>query len=56
MARVKFKDTPFVYTHHINSWAEWPEDRFVIANGLALCGPCHKFYHTYVREVRKNIT
>lgn len=40
--------------HHINSWAEFPEDRFILENGLTLCKICHKNYHDYEREVKKN--
>jgi hypothetical protein len=28
--------------HHIRSWAEYPDLRYVIDNGLTLCIPCHK--------------
>ena len=40
--------------HHINSWAEFPEDRHILENGLTLCKSCHSVYHNYEREVRKN--
>ena len=40
--------------NHINSWAEFPEDRFILENGLTLCKICHKNYHDYEREVKKN--
>jgi hypothetical protein len=43
-----------LHAHHINSWSEFPEDRFILANGLTLCSSCHKTYHDYEREVRKN--
>lgn len=27
--------------HHIRTWAEYPELRFVIGNGIVLCKECH---------------
>lgn len=48
----KIKDK--LHAHHINSWAEFPEDRFILENGLTLCKSCHDFYHLYEKEVRKN--
>lgn len=41
--------------HHINGWAEFPEDRHILENGLTLCKKCHKQYHLYEKEVRKNV-
>lgn len=40
--------------HHINSWTEFPEDRFILENGLTLCKECHDQYHKYEKEVRNN--
>lgn len=40
--------------HHINSWTDFPEDRFILENGLTMCKPCHSFYHQYEKEVRRN--
>jgi 5-methylcytosine-specific restriction endonuclease McrA len=40
--------------HHINSWADFPEDRFILENGLTMCKPCHDTYHQYEREIRRN--
>lgn len=31
--------------HHIKPWATYPEHRFLIANGITLCKPCHKAIH-----------
>ena len=33
--------------HHINGWAEFPEDRFILENGLTLCKTCHTQHHAY---------
>jgi 5-methylcytosine-specific restriction endonuclease McrA len=46
--------TKDIQAHHINSWSEFPEDRFVLENGLTLCKECHEFYHKYEKEVRNN--
>jgi 5-methylcytosine-specific restriction endonuclease McrA len=43
-----------IQAHHINSWADFPEDRFVLQNGLTMCKPCHDTYHKYEKEVRRN--
>lgn len=45
-----------LHAHHINSWAEFPEDRFILENGLTLCSSCHEQYHRYEKEVKKNLT
>ena len=31
--------------HHILSWADYPEERFDIENGLTLCVNCHREIH-----------
>jgi len=28
--------------HHIQRWAEFPELRFVVSNGITLCRTCHR--------------
>jgi hypothetical protein len=32
----------YLEAHHIKSWAEYEDLRFVISNGLTLCKGCHK--------------
>lgn len=31
--------------HHLDSWADFPESRFDINNGVTLCETCHKAFH-----------
>ena len=37
--------------HHIKFWADYPELRFVLDNGLTVCRDCHKVIHEK-KEVR----
>lgn len=37
-----------IHAHHINSWSEYPADRYKIANGITLCRICHlEFVHQW---------
>lgn len=31
--------------HHIKPWAQYPDERYVLSNGVALCIPCHAKRH-----------
>lgn len=31
--------------HHIYNWADYPELRFDLDNGITLCNTCHKLFH-----------
>lgn len=34
-----------VIAHHQKAWADFPESRFDVANGVTLCTGCHKWVH-----------
>jgi 5-methylcytosine-specific restriction endonuclease McrA len=36
----------YLNAHHIKSWAEYPDQRYNLDNGIALCVQCHKKEHT----------
>ncbi len=37
----------YIEAHHIKSWAKFPELRYEVSNGVALCLPCHKLTDNY---------
>ena|ERR1017187_6911698 len=37
----------YLEAHHIKSWAEYPEERYNLDNGIVLCSPCHKLTDNY---------
>ena len=37
----------YLEAHHIKSWADYPELRYVLSNGLTLCLDCHKLTDNY---------
>jgi len=34
-----------IHAHHIRSFAEYPDLRLIVTNGMTLCIDCHGFYH-----------
>lgn len=48
------KTTFNLEVHHINSWASFPEERFILQNGISLCELHHKLYHQYEKEFNNN--
>ena len=43
--RCKEKRISKLVAHHIKNFAQYPELRFVIENGITLCKDCHKLFH-----------
>lgn len=46
-----------LHAHHLNSAEYFPEERFLLENGVCLCKKCHTNYHTnYNRSFRVKTT
>lgn len=35
-----------LHAHHIKPWASYPDLRYDVENGVALCVPCHQLLHS----------
>jgi len=51
--QICFAEGVFLHVDHIKRRAEYPELRYDINNGRALCRPCH-FYITFKKEMPKD--
>lgn len=40
--------------HHLDGWSKYPEKRFDVTNGVALCRRCHRGFHDYMGGARKS--
>lgn len=38
--------------HHIKNWKDYPDERYIVDNGITLCEECHKEFHS--RYGKKN--
>lgn len=45
----------YIEPHHIKGWAQYPELRFELSNGITLCKPCHKLTDNYKGKGRRKI-
>lgn len=43
-----------MHTHHIKSWKEFPDLRYVVENGITLCCKCHREEETRLAIERKD--
>ena len=41
-----------INAHHIIFWSEDKDKRFLIGNGVTLCVPCHKYVHSFYKNIR----
>lgn len=35
----------YLESHHLNSWATYPDQRYSLENGVCLCQRCHQLFH-----------
>lgn len=42
---------PHLHAHHIKPWAQHPELRFDVSNGLTLCDDCHGLIHPWMHKL-----
>ena len=37
-------------SHHMNSWADFPAERYDVGNGVTLCQSCHDTFHDIYKK------
>jgi 5-methylcytosine-specific restriction endonuclease McrA len=45
---VRCGDVENLQAHHLKEWKDYPDLRFVVSNGVALCPLCHHAQHPYL--------
>lgn len=44
----------YLQAHHILDWANYPEHRYLVKNGVCLCRKCHRYVH-WVEKLNQKI-
>lgn len=47
-ARSQKGKSVYLHAHHIKGWADYPDLRYEVSNGMTLCVPCHRKKHGHV--------
>lgn len=49
-----FGETIKFNAHHINNWADYPELRYDVDNGITMCKECHNKFHSIYGKKKNN--
>lgn len=48
-------DNKNIVAHHLKSWNNFPELRYIVSNGIVLCRSCHKIRHSKKEIITSNL-